>query len=137
MGMFSWFTQDTHHRIVNCEPYRVIMTDNNGNQYVEDCYEGYGVFGGKDYYELLAEMNGYSQTHCKDGEELRDIGIRLAFENNPYGTNPNVIHPSLSESGEYFNGTPPESDPDQGFRMEYDDEEDWDDWDDEEDECDE
>lgn len=119
MGMFSWFTQDTHHRIVNCEPYRVIMTDNNGNQYVEDCYEGYGVFGGKDYYELLAEMNGYSQTHCKDGEELRDIGIRLAFENNPYGTNPNVIHPSLSESGEYFNGTPPVSDPDQGFRMEY------------------
>lgn len=119
MGMFSWFTQDTNHRIVNGEPYRVIMTDNNGNQYVEDCYEGYGEFGGKDYYELLAEMNGYSQTHCHDGEELRDIGIRLAFENDPYGTNPNVIHPSLSESGEYFNGTPPVSDPDQGFRMEY------------------
>ena len=131
MGMFSWFTQDTHHRILICEPYRVIMTDNNGNQYVEDCYEGYGVFGGKDYYELLAEMNGYSQTHCKDGEELRDIGIRLAFENNPYGTNPNVIHPSLSESGEYFNGTPPESDPDQGFRLEYDEDED-EDWDEEE-----
>lgn len=119
MGLFSWFTQDTNHRIVNGEPYRVIMTDNNGNQYVEDCYEGYGEFGGKDYYELLAEMNGYSQTHCHDGEELRDIGIRLAFENDPYGTNPNVIHPSLSESGEYFNGTPPVSDPDQGFRMEY------------------
>lgn len=124
MGMFSWFTQDTNHRIVNGEPYRVIMTDNNGNQYVEDCYEGYGEFGGKDYYELLAEMNGYSQTHCHDGEELRDIGIRLAFENDPYGTNPNVIHPSLSESGEYFNGTPPVSDPDQGFGMEYYEEDD-------------
>ena len=135
MGMFSWFTQDTHHRIVNCEPYRVIMTDNKGNQYVEDCYEGYGVFGGKDYYELLAEMNGYSQTDCQDGEELRDIGIWLAFQNDPYGTNPNVIHPSLSESGEYFNGTPPVSDPDQGFRMEYDEDEDWDD--EHEDECDE
>ena len=135
MGMFSWFTQDTNHRIVNGEPYRVIMTDNNGNQYVEDCYEGYGVFGGKDYYELLAEMNGYSQIHCKKGEELRDIGIRLAFENNPYGTNPNVIHPSLSESGEYFNGIAPNSDPDQGFTIDEDEE--WDDWDDEEDECDE
>lgn len=136
MGMFSWFTQDTNHRIVNGEPYRVIMTDNNGNQYVEDCYEGYGVFGGKDYYELLAEMNGYSQIHCKNGEELRDIGIRLAFENNPYGTNPNVIHPSLSESGEYFNGIAPNSDPDQGFTID----EEWDDWEDEdeeEDECDE
>lgn len=134
MGMFSWFTQDTHHRIVNGEPYRVIMTDNNGNQYIEDCYEGYGVFGGKDYYELLAEMNGYSKIHCKGKEELRDIGIRLAFENDPYGTNPNVIHPSLSESGEYFNGTPPVSDPDQGFRMEHDEDEYWDD---EVDECDE
>lgn len=133
MGMFSWFTQDTNHRIVNGEPYRVIMTDNNGNQYVEDCYEGYGEFGGKDYYELLAEMNGYSQIHCKNGEELRDIGIRLAFENNPYGTNPNVIHPSLSESGEYFNGIAPNSDPDQGFTID----EEWDEDEEEEDECDE
>ena len=132
--MFSWFTQDTHRRIVNGAPYRVIMTDNNGNQYVEDCYEGYGVFGGKDYYELLAEMNGYSQIHCKNGEELREIGIRLAFENNPYGTNPDVIHPSISEGGEYFNGIAPISDPDQGFTI--DEDEDWDDWesDDEEDE---
>ena len=71
MGMFSWFTQDTHHRIVNNEPFRVVMTDNNGKQYVEECYEGYGVFGGKDYYELLAEMNGYSERDCKEGEELR------------------------------------------------------------------
>ena len=134
MGMFSWFTQDTHHRIVNGQPYKVIMTDDKGNQYVEECYEGYGVFGGKDYYELLAEMNGYSQIHCKNGEELREIGIRLAFENNPYGTNPDVIHPSISESGEYFNGIAPISDPDQGFTI--DEDEDWDDWesDDEEDE---
>ena len=58
MGQFSWFTQDTNHRIVNGEEYKVIMTDNNGHKYVEYCYEGYGVFGGKDYYELLAEMNG-------------------------------------------------------------------------------
>lgn len=57
MGMFSWFTQDTHHRIVNGEEHKVIMTDNKGRKYVEHCYEGYGVFGGKDYYELLAEMN--------------------------------------------------------------------------------
>ena len=115
MGMISCFTQDTHHRIVNNEPFRVVMTDNNGKQYVEECYEGYGVFGGKDYYELLAEMNGYSERDCKEGEELRTIGIRLAFEGNVYGLNPNVLHPSLSESGKYFDGMPPESDPNQGF----------------------
>lgn len=58
MGMFSWFTQDTNHRIVNGEPFNVIMTDDKGRKYIEHCYQGYGVFGGKDYYELLAEMNG-------------------------------------------------------------------------------
>ena len=32
------------------------MLDNKGNVWTEDNYEGYGVFGGKDYYELLAEL---------------------------------------------------------------------------------
>lgn len=40
MGQFSWFTQDTNHRIVNGEEHKVIMTDNNGRKYVEHCYEG-------------------------------------------------------------------------------------------------
>ena len=34
------------------------MKDNQGNLWKEDNYEGYGVFGGKDFYELMAEMNG-------------------------------------------------------------------------------
>lgn len=42
MGQFSWFTQDTNHRIVNGENYKVVMTDDKGNKYVEQCYEGYG-----------------------------------------------------------------------------------------------
>ena len=59
MGQFSWFTQDTHERIINDKPMHVVMCDDKGNKYVEECYEGYGVFGGKDFYELVAEMNGY------------------------------------------------------------------------------
>ena len=58
MGMFSWYTQDKKHRIRVGVDFRVVMTDDKVNQFVENCYEGYGVFGGKDYYELLAEMNG-------------------------------------------------------------------------------
>lgn len=117
MGQFSWFTQDTHHRIVNGEKFNVVMTDNNGNKYHEHQYEGYGVFGGKDYYELLAEMNGLGSD--------REAGIELAFKGSPCGENPNCLHPSLSESGKYFDGNPPESDPDQGFLLdEFDDDED-------------
>jgi len=33
------------------------MKDNKGNSWKEDDYKGYGEFGGKNYYELLTEMN--------------------------------------------------------------------------------
>lgn len=110
MGCFSWFTQDTGRRILNDVPMRVIMVDDNHNQYIEECYEGYGVFGGKDYYELLAEMNGLGSD--------REAGIKLAFEDSPKGENPNCKHPSLTENGAYFLGRPPKTDPDQGFHDE-------------------
>lgn len=130
MGQFSWFTQDTHKRIVNGRKFNVIMTDDKGNQYREGWYEGYGVFGGKDYYELLAEMNGYTlKDFDGDSEKLRLKGIELAFgDDHPAGDNPNVKHPSLTESGEWMGGTPPETDPNQGFDDLYDNDE----WDDEE-----
>ena len=117
MGQFSWFTQDTNHRILNDVEHKVIMTDNKGNKFIEHCYEGYGVFGGKDYYELLAEMNGLGSD--------RQAGIDLAFEGDPLGRNPNCLHPSITESGEYMDGIAPISDPDQGF---YVYEEEWEDW---------
>jgi hypothetical protein len=53
-------------------------------------YDGYGEFGGKDYYELLAELNGAGQD--------REMGITIAFKDNPSGDNtPNVIYPKLVE----------------------------------------
>lgn len=73
-GQFSWFTQDTNSQI-GSEPrnrIRVAMFDNKGNMWKEFKYEGYGVFGGKDYYELMAEMNGL--------ESNRSAGIDLAFD---------------------------------------------------------
>lgn len=114
MGQFSWFTQDTHHRIIDGEEHTIYMTDNKGVYYTEHCYEGYGEFGGKDYYELLAEMNGYPAD--------RDKGIELAFADGyDNGDNPNVLHPSLTEiEPKYMGGYPPESDPNQGWLMDED-----------------
>lgn len=76
MGFFSWKTQDTNQSIPNCfsgeELLEVKMINPlTGEEYYEDEYEGYGEFGGKDYYELLAEINGY--------ESDRQIGIELTF----------------------------------------------------------
>lgn len=74
MGFFSWITSDTKRSIPNrycgAKQFRVHMVTRDGDNYVEDNYEGYGVFGGKDYYELLAEINGKTD---------RDDGISLFF----------------------------------------------------------
>ena len=147
MGQFSWFTQDTHHRIIDGEEHTVYLVDDKGNKWKENCYDGYGVFGGKDFYELLAEMNGFSYKECGDDsgsitcpdghkvisdrvtEEFRSIGIDLAFgrddEGNcayPCGDNPSIKWPSITESGIYYGGMP-EADENQGFPFDEDNEE--------------
>jgi hypothetical protein len=62
MGFYSFITQDTHRSIANKysgrKTFKVYMHDNKGNVYAEDNYEGYGDFGGVDFYELMASMNG-------------------------------------------------------------------------------
>lgn len=83
MGFFSWKTQDTHrsicNRFSNKRPFTVYMVNpKTGKSYKESNYEGYGVFGGKDYYELLAELNGY-KGGCVSTP--RGYGINLAFPN--------------------------------------------------------
>lgn len=83
-GQFSWMTQDTGDQI-GSEPQNkidVYMYDNQGNSWKERDYEGYGEFGGMDYYDLVATMNGYSEEDVdgKKFKELRSIGIDLAFD---------------------------------------------------------
>ena len=104
MGFFSWNTQDTDKSIANQysnrKTFRVQMMDNKGNVWTEDNYEGYGRFGSKDYYELLAEMNGF--TSDKTGEvytdEARGEGITLAFDGNGSGVGTEgVYYPNLVE----------------------------------------
>ena len=109
MGMFSWLTQDTNKSIPskysNRDTFKVIMSDNKGNKWTEDNYEGYGVFGGKDFYELLAEMNG---------KKVRDAGIDLAFGTEPF------ISPNLNEKNpkRWENRSPQECE-DQGYFYGY------------------
>ena len=117
MGFFSWKTQDTDKSIANnCssrDTFCVIMTDNKGNRWVENDYEGYGEFGGMDYYELLAKMNGLND---------RDEGISLAL--NKEGKT--FLSPNLNESDLDWTDTEPECCGDQGYF--YNDEDDEDEW---------
>lgn len=108
MGQFSWITQDTNESIresYGCKTrYKTTayLHDNRGNVWEEKNYEGYGVFGGKDFYELLAEMNGLPSD--------RDLGIRLAFSGEPYLT------PNLTRKKEWnWINKEPKNCPNQGW----------------------
>lgn len=101
MGFFSWKTLDTGESIPNKfagenggpRTFQVWLLDDKGNYWKETNYEGYGVFGGKDYYELLAEMNGLT---------TRDEGINLAFSKRLEGVSfPNLVR--YADMWEYTN----------------------------------
>jgi hypothetical protein len=137
MGFFSWRTQDTDKSIANQHSirstFRVDMIDDKGNVWSEYSYDGYGVFGGKDYYELLAEMNGFVSVENADNytEDMRMKGIELAFKDSPNGDNPEVKFPNLVEmaNGWQYDPKGPESCEFQGFFYDDDTEEDEDEWD--------
>ena len=104
MGFFSWNTMDTDNSIANehsnRKTFRVQMMDNKGNVWTEDNYDGYGRFGGKDFYELLAEMNGFESDKTGDEytDEARGFGINLAFKDNGSGiATSGVLYPNLVE----------------------------------------
>lgn len=84
-GQFSWLTNDTNTQIGSERENKitVFMYDNKGNKWTEKDYEGYGEFGGMDYYDLVATMNGYTEEDVKtmkgSFKELRQLGIDLAF----------------------------------------------------------
>lgn len=105
MGFFSWHTQDTDKSIANHyserPTFRVYMTDNNGNQWVEDSYDGYGEFGGMDYFELVAKMNGLG---------TRSEGINCYYDSK------DCLYPNLSESPDWvWRNEKPKSCSDQGY----------------------
>ena len=99
MGVFSWHTNDTDRSIPNRysprDTFTVHMIDDKGHCYTESNYEGYGVFGGKDYYELLGEMN-YPEAKGldTDPDKLRTMAIDLEFQ---YADDDNVKWPNLVE----------------------------------------
>jgi len=139
MGFFSWNTCDTGESIANnCSTrptFEVHMIAPDGRVFTEPDYEGYGEFGGKDFHELLAELNGLAPD--------RSLGIDLTFKNNPNGDNtPGVIYPKFVEILEddvvaQYNSLPnPESCEAQGFFYSDEEEDDWEeedeDYDDEE-----
>ena len=139
MGNFSWLTSDTNKSIActysSREAFTVYLIDNAGNVWREDDYEGYGVFGGKDYYALLAEMNidhpsftdEFSNVDKNNVDQMRSIGIAMSYPTDELGhytpnTKREIQFPNLCEDPhrKWFN-TEPDNCPAQGIFYDDDD----------------
>jgi hypothetical protein len=84
------------------------MVDNQGNEYHEPIYSGYGVFGGKDYFVLMSEMNGINEaTH----QQMRSRAIDLYYEPKEGTLFPNLY----AKSGKSWRNKRPDDCPYQGF----------------------
>ena len=60
MGQFSWLDCKTGEQIIDGrkrKSYVLVPWQFGGGHIEETCYEGYGVFGGHDIYDLVAEWN--------------------------------------------------------------------------------
>ena len=133
MGVFSWKTQDTNKSIAIADNpggrshFTVTMTDDKGNKWREYAYDGYGIFGGMDYYVLVAKMNPSlhpevkKEMHNKTKQfvenpiSLRDIGIEIAF-----GDYADAKFPNLTEAYdcEWINDKPEDCEY-QGYFYDY------------------
>ena len=60
MGMFSWLDCITQEQVIDGKPrksYLLVPEEFGGGHIEEPCYEGYGVFGGHDVYDLVVDWN--------------------------------------------------------------------------------
>ena len=140
MGFFSWLTCDTEVSISNCYSDRGAFTvyflipEKFGGGYLrEDNYEGYGVFGGRDAYALVANWNAPERC-CGDDNEDRGIGIEISHS----GKELEYPIKIASRPMKYEDAYASERCPNQGYFY-YDDEDDEDDydyWDEDDDEDD-
>jgi hypothetical protein len=104
MGFFSWETQDSYKSIANKysgrDTFTVYLIDDKGNRWREDSYDGYGEFGGKDYFELVAEMNGLDSDPY--------AGIDLYFSGRKDLKFPNLVE--YPDDWSYTNSAPEDCD---------------------------
>ena len=121
MGMFSWLTNDTGESVTNRYAEEgalpVYMHDDKGNVWHEPDYEGYGKFGGKDYHELLAEMNGLNTR-------IEGIGIEYEYfivsKYSPIRRVPtrskDILFPNITQEKDWnWVNKPLKNCPDQGY----------------------
>lgn len=73
MGQFSWLDCVTGEQIVDSYPresYLLVPEKFGGGHIAESCYDGYGIFGGLDVYDLVADWNRKWISDNKDNPKF-------------------------------------------------------------------
>ena len=114
MGFFSFMTSEGKsipNQYAARPTFTVHMVRPDNTRHIERNYEGYGYFGGVDFYAALAELNG------KRG---RDDGIDLFF-----GGEKGVIYPRFTSdpNAKWEDLKDPRDCPQQGYFYDDDEEE--------------
>ena len=88
MAYFSWKTSDTGKSIAvkgsKHKTFPVYMIAPDGRVFEEKDYEGNGVFGDKDIYALIAEINQPEDCNGQTDHD-RHLGLLLTFRKSPSG----------------------------------------------------
>ena len=82
MGQFSWLDCEDGSQIVDnkiADVYVLVPEEVGGGHIHERCYDGYGNFGGRDVYELVADWN---RRYLKEHPDFR---IQSSIEQIKYG----------------------------------------------------
>jgi len=84
MGFFSFKLSDTKESLYNyhsdLHTECVKMIDDKGNEWFENYYDGYGLFCGKDFFELVAEMNEEkTKKLLSKFDDKRSVGTHLYY----------------------------------------------------------
>ena len=72
MGQFSWLDCETGEQVldgVRRDVYVLVPAEFGGGHIEEECYEGYGEFGGHDIYDLVVDWNAGHLDVIRDNAE--------------------------------------------------------------------
>ena len=93
MGQFSWLDCETRNQIlvdVHRNVYVLVPKEYGRESIIEKCYEGYGIFGGTDIFDLVADWNRHmiprmfeSKTRWKESSLVSKEDLMAFYNGKP------------------------------------------------------